>query len=89
VRAARSALAAAKQEYSSSVLLRSQTQRELTELLNRKLSWTPEDLARFTRLYPSDHENEGRVQRAQEKLSQAERESEEVSSELGRLILTR
>jgi hypothetical protein len=71
------------------VRLRSTTQRELTELLNRKISWTPDDLARFTRLYPSDHENEARVVRAQETLSLAERESEEASSELGRLILTR
>jgi hypothetical protein len=40
-------------------------------------------------LYPSDHENEARVVRAQEMLSLAERDSEEASSELGKLILTR
>ena len=79
----------AKQAYSSAVDTRAETQRELTNLLNRKTSWTPDDLARFTYLYPSDHENEQRVQRTAEQLSRAERESEEASAELGRLILSR
>jgi hypothetical protein len=79
----------AKQAYSSAVDTRAETQRELTNLLNRKTSWTPDDLARFTYLYPSDHENEQRVQRTAEELSRAERESEEASADLGRLILSR
>lgn len=79
----------AKAAYSSAVDTRAETQRELTNLLNRKTSWTPDDLARFTQLYPSDHENEQRVQRTGEELSRAERESEEASAELGRLILSR
>lgn len=58
-------------------------------MLNRKTSWNPDDLARFTTLYPSDHENEHRVQRTADELSRAERESEEASAELGRLILSR
>ena len=89
VRKARAHLQQCKEEYTNSVRLRSTTQRELTELLNRKLSWTPDDLSRFTHLYPSDHENEARVMKAQEALSKAERESEEASTELGRLILSR
>jgi len=79
----------AKDEYNTAVTTRAETQRELTNLLNRKTSWTPEDLARFTQLYPSDHENENRVSRAAEELSRAERESEEASADLGRLILSR
>jgi sensitive to high expression protein 9 len=88
-RTAREAVVNAKQAYSSAVDTRAETQRELTNLLNRKTSWTPDDLARFTYLYPSDHENEQRVQRTAEQLSRAERESEEASAELGRLILSR
>jgi len=88
-RTAREAVVNAKQAYSSSVDTRAETQRELTNLLNRKTSWTPDDLARFTYLYPSDHENEQRVHRTAEELSRAERESEEASADLGRLILSR
>jgi sensitive to high expression protein 9 len=71
------------------VTTRAETQRELTNLLNRKTSWTPDDLARFTTLYPSDHENEQLVQKTAEELSRAERESERASADLGRLILSR
>jgi sensitive to high expression protein 9, mitochondrial len=71
------------------VTTRAETQRELTNLLNRKTTWSPRDLSRFTTLYPSDHENEQRVQRTQSELSSRERESEESSAELGRLILSR
>ena len=79
----------AKHAYSAAVTKRAETQRELTNLLNRKTSWTPEDLARFTTLYPTDHENEALVTRTQRLLSERERESEETSAELGRLILSR
>jgi sensitive to high expression protein 9, mitochondrial len=88
-RAAREAVVSAKQAYSTAVTTRAETQRELTNLLNRKTSWNPDDLARFTTLYPSDHENENRVQRTAEELSRAERDSEEASAQLGRLILSR
>jgi sensitive to high expression protein 9, mitochondrial len=88
-RAARAAVTKAKEEYSTAVTTRAETQRELTNLLNRKTSWTPDDLARFTTLYPSDHENEHRAVRTAEELSRAERESEEASADLGRLILSR
>jgi sensitive to high expression protein 9, mitochondrial len=86
---ARETVTKAKEEYNSAVTTRAETQRELTNLLNRKTSWTPADLARFTQLYPSDHENEQRVVRAAEELSRAERVSEEASADLGRLILSR
>ena len=88
-REAREAVNNAKQAYATAVTTRAETQRELTNLLNRKTSWTPEDLARFTTLYPSDHENEAQVQRTASDLAARERESEEASAELGRLILTR
>lgn len=88
-RDAREAVVKAKEAYSTAVTTRAETQRELTNLLNRKTNWNPEDLARFTTLYPSDHENEHHVQRTAEELSRAERESEETSAELGRLILSR
>jgi sensitive to high expression protein 9, mitochondrial len=88
-REAREAVNLAKEAYSSAVTTRAETQRELTNLLNRKTTWSPRDLSRFTTLYPSDHENEQRVQRTQSELSSRERESEESSAELGRLILSR
>jgi len=88
-KAARDALQNAKQAYSNAVTTRAETQRELTNLLNRKTSWTPDDLARFTTLYPTDHENEILVQKTAEELSLRERESEEASTELGRMILSR
>jgi len=88
-RGAREAVRKAKEEYSKAVTTRAETQRELTNLLNRKTSWTPDDLARFTQLYPSDHENEIQVKSTSQTLSHAERDSEEASAELGRLILSR
>lgn len=86
---ARAAVQKAKEAYEKAVTRRAETQRELTNLLNRKTSWTPDDLARFTTLYPSDHENEAQVQQAAARLAAFERESENASTELGRLILTR
>jgi hypothetical protein len=88
-REAREGVQKAKADYAAAVTKRAETQRELTNLLNRKISWTPDDLSRFTTLYPTDHENEALVQRTQAQLSECERESEEASAELGRLILSR
>jgi hypothetical protein len=52
---AREALRKAKEGYSHSLQSRSECQREINNLLQRKHTWTPTDVTRFTELYSSEH----------------------------------
>ena len=89
VQATRRAVKEARAAYSSAVATRSTTQREVNDLLQRKHTWSPPDLERFTGLYRNDHANEQAEVKAQEHLSRAEREAEEASTRLARTILAR
>jgi sensitive to high expression protein 9 len=89
VQATRSILRQAKEAYTRAISQRSASQREVNELLQRKHSWSPPDLERFTSLYRSDHENEQRESTAQEAVTAAERKAEESSRKLGASILKR
>ncbi|KAI4124302.1 MAG: hypothetical protein LQ338_004877 [Usnochroma carphineum] len=85
----RSALSAARAAYTQAISQRSSSQREVNELLQRKNTWTPQDLERFTQLYRSDHANELNESRAHEALVKAEREAEEAGQSLSETILKR
>lgn len=89
VRSTRENVRAAKQAYQDAVNLRSSSQREVNELLQRKHAWSARDLERFTELYRSDHENEQGEVKAQEALMKAEQDAEEAASKLSRSILSR
>ena len=85
----RSTLAAARTAYSDAIKQRSASQREVNELLQRKHNWSPRDLERFTELYRNDHANELAESAAQEALTAAEKEAEEVGQRLSASILAR
>lgn len=79
----------AKDDYTAAISRRSASQREVNELLQRKHSWSPSDLERFTLLYRNDHTNEVAESETQEALSRAEREAEEAAAQLNKNILSR
>ncbi|CAN6662755.1 hypothetical protein TRVA0_034S01024 [Trichomonascus vanleenenianus] len=78
-----------KETYSEAIARRSNSQREVNELLQRKHMWSPEDLQRFTDLYRSDHTNELAEQEAEKHLGDAELQFEEQRQEITKLISAR
>ncbi|MCJ1472448.1 sensitivity to high expression protein she9 [Lambiella insularis] len=89
VRTTRDSVQKAKADYTTAIATRSASQREVNELLQRKNSWSPQDLERFTSLYRSDHANEVAETSAQEAVTLAEGKAEEASSRLSATILAR
>ncbi|MCJ1335367.1 sensitivity to high expression protein she9 [Bachmanniomyces sp. S44760] len=89
VRKTRISLQSAKESYTAAISQRSASQREVNELLQRKNSWSPSDLERFTSLYRSDHANEQSETAAQEALNNVERVAEEATAKLSASILAR
>ncbi len=85
----RQAVKAARAAYTTAVATRSDTQREVNDLLQRKHNWSPSDLERFTSLYRSDHANEQAEQRAHDELAHREKAAEEASNALAKSILAR
>lgn len=61
------------------------SQKEIVSLLERKSSWSPEDLERYMSLVRSEHTDEQGVQTAKEGLRGAERDLENARAELERL----
>jgi sensitive to high expression protein 9 len=78
-----------KKAYGEAINLRSQSQREVNELLTRKHNWSSDDLERFTELYRNDHTNELRENEAQKQLNDAEQIVDGIQLKLTQLILTR
>ncbi|KAK5947516.1 sensitivity to high expression protein she9 [Knufia obscura] len=89
VRAARQKVKDTRDAYQQAIATRSDTQREVNDLLHRKHAWSPTDLERFTNLYRSDHANEQAEQKAQEELGRSEAAYEEASTKLSKSILAR
>ncbi|KAJ6119909.1 hypothetical protein N7523_004189 [Penicillium sp. IBT 18751x] len=89
LREARAHVRQAKEDYTAAINRRSNSQREVNELLQRKHAWSPTDLERFTLLYRNDHTNEVSEAETQEALSRAEREAEEAAASLSKCILSR
>lgn len=61
------------------------SQKEIVSLLERKSSWSPEDLERYMSLVRSEHTDEQAVQTAKEALRATERDLENSRAELERL----
>ncbi|KAJ9643708.1 sensitivity to high expression protein she9 [Knufia peltigerae] len=89
VQESRRAVKEARGKYSEAIATRSQTQREVNDLLHRKHTWSAADLERFTSLYRSDHANEQTEAAAQNEVHEAEARYEEASTKLARAILAR
>ncbi|CDH12000.1 related to Sensitive to high expression protein 9 homolog, mitochondrial [Zygosaccharomyces bailii ISA1307] len=85
----RSSLKQLKENYTSAIEERTESQRELNELLQRKNAWSPEELERFTQLYKSDAMNLKKERELKNKVNTMEAKQEELSDDLYRAILTR
>lgn len=75
--------------YDAAVLQRSNSQREVNDLLQRKSSWTDTDVGRFTKLVRLDHSYEQDEARAKASVDETEAAVEAEFSELMRTILAR
>ncbi|KZT11980.1 uncharacterized protein LAESUDRAFT_719932 [Laetiporus sulphureus 93-53] len=79
----------AKEAYDKAVLQRAVSQREVNDLLQRKSSWTDEDVIRFTDLVRKEHLREQEETYAKNAAIDAESAVESEFSELLRVILNR
>ena len=79
----------AKEAYDAAVRLRATSQREVNDLLQRKSTWSDQDVIRFTELVRKDHLHEQEETRAKLAASEAEDAVEREFSELMRVILNR
>lgn len=78
-----------KKLYNDAINQRIQSQNEVNDLLQRKGSWSSEDLEKFTRLYKEDAINSKRVEECKQRLSDIEMEEDRLNNELYKSILTR
>ncbi|KIY43001.1 mitochondrial distribution and morphology family 33, partial [Fistulina hepatica ATCC 64428] len=89
IEAVRRAARDAKLDYQQAVLKRSESQREVNDLLQRKSSWTDNDVLRFTRLVREDHSLEQAEARAKCAVNDCDHAVDTEFSELTRSILAR
>ncbi|KAG2179195.1 hypothetical protein INT43_002045 [Umbelopsis isabellina] len=85
----RTDLRSSKTAYEEAVEARSGTQREINELLQRKHSWTGEDVTRFTELYRLEHLHSQQEVTAKESYRQSEKQMDRQYMELTRSIMER
>ena len=79
----------AKLEHEKALELRSSSQKEVNELLERKNSWTPVDLDRFTKIYMIRHELDETVAATSRELKKLEDQQEYTHDELIKSIMNR
>ncbi|GJE97207.1 hypothetical protein PsYK624_134200 [Phanerochaete sordida] len=89
IRAVREAAREAKAALDRAVQQRAKSQRDVNDLLQRKSSWTDEDVGRFTALVRQDHLFEQEETRAKAEALKTEEEVEREFTELMRVILNR
>jgi sensitive to high expression protein 9 len=87
--ATRQAARDAKASYAAAVMQRSNSQREVNDLLQRKSLWTDGDVGRFTTLVRQDHLYEQEEARTKASVDETEAAVEREFSELMRSILAR
>ncbi|CCF58510.1 hypothetical protein KAFR_0E03590 [Kazachstania africana CBS 2517] len=78
-----------KLQYEKAIDTRNKSQREINELLQRKSSWNPKDVERFTSLYMNESINSKKEEQLKEQLVTAEKREDQLSDDLYRAILTR
>ncbi|KAF9120979.1 sensitivity to high expression protein she9 [Mortierella sp. 14UC] len=86
---ARANLVQAKQAYEDAIKTRSDTQKAINDLLQRKHLWSPNDVIRFTDLYRSEHANEQAEAKSKQEYKQEEANVEEKSRRLTTIIMER
>nr|XP_019006618.1 uncharacterized protein I203_00210 [Kwoniella mangroviensis CBS 8507]OCF70079.1 hypothetical protein I203_00210 [Kwoniella mangroviensis CBS 8507] len=80
---------AAKLAYDEAVSTRSNAQRDVNTLLERKHSWDDSDVLRFTHLVRQDHSSSHAVVRTSTEMKEAEMEVDKAFNELMQTILQR
>ena len=89
IHVARQTAQQAKAAYEEAVVRRSNSQREVNDLLQRKSSWTDGDVGRFTSLVRQDHLYEQEELQAKSAVNVSEDAVEREFSQLLRIILAR
>lgn len=89
INVARQAARKAKVAYEEAVVQRSNSQREVNDLLQRKSSWMDSDVGRFTTLVRQDHLYEQEEARAKAAVEETEEAVDREFSKLLRTILAR
>ncbi|KAF9463015.1 Mdm33 family-domain-containing protein, partial [Collybia nuda] len=89
INATRQAARQAKVEYDEAVVQRSNSQREVNDLLQRKSNWNDNDVSRFTTLVRQDHLFEQEEARSKAAVDETEASVEREFSQLMRSILAR
>ncbi|KIM43298.1 hypothetical protein M413DRAFT_34160, partial [Hebeloma cylindrosporum] len=89
INVARQASRQAKAAYEEAVVQRSNSQREVNDLLQRKSTWVDNDVVRFTNLVRQDHLYEQEESRAKAAVNETEDAVEREFSQLMRKILAR
>ncbi|KAK4998515.1 sensitivity to high expression protein she9 [Elasticomyces elasticus] len=82
VKACHAKVAVAKEAYTATHTTQTAAQKEVVALLERKHSWSATDLERYMSLIRSEHLNEVAVQAAKDALAEAERDLEDVRTNL-------
>ena len=89
INVARQAARRAKSAYEEAVVQRSNSQREVNDLLSRKNTWVDNDLVRFTDIVRQDHLYEQAESRAKAAVNETEDGVDREFSQLLRTILAR
>lgn len=79
----------AKRNYEQAIETRSSTQRGINELLQRKHSWTGNDVTQFTELYRLEHAHSQAEMQAKEAYQACEKKMDREYMELARSIMER
>ncbi|CAO3593262.1 unnamed protein product [Absidia cylindrospora] len=79
----------AKKRYELAIATRSNTQRGINELLQRKHLWTGDDVTQFTELYRLEHEHAKEEDMAKEHYQRKEKQMDREYMELARSIMER
>ena len=80
---------AAKEAYEEAVAKRSSSQRETNDLLQRKSTWSEDDVLNFTRLVRADHTHEQEEARTKARYAELDAAADKQFAELMRTILAR
>lgn len=85
----REQIGAAKEAYSGAVDERSDAQKAMNELLERKNSWNEADLKKFTELYKNDHNLDKKIAEERANLEVLEQSEEDEHEQLIKSIMNR
>ncbi|OBA13531.1 uncharacterized protein OGAPODRAFT_36890, partial [Ogataea polymorpha] len=78
-----------KQNYARALEEQTSAQKQINELLERKHSWTSQDLEKFTNLYRNGHELERHVEANSNKVAELEAKENDLHNELIQSIMER